>query len=87
MLYADHVFGSTRYPQILIVSKMVFISPELGLAGDHQQINASLAVQVCRAWLQEKGKVNGKCISHMQGCTLRTRCWVLPLICSRGSKL
>ena len=62
--------------------KWSFYLPELGLPGDHQQINASLAVQVCRAWLQEVGrwdKMNGKCNSLMRSCSLSIRCWVLPL--------
>ena len=29
--------------------------PELGLAGDHQRLNATLAAQVCRTWLRETG--------------------------------
>lgn len=36
--------------------------PVLGVAGDHQMYNASLAIQACRSWLQEMGrwgKVNG----------------------------
>ena len=30
----------------------------LGLAGEHQKINASLAAQACRAWLRGMGKVD-----------------------------
>lgn len=29
--------------------------PELGLAGDHQRLNATLSAQVCRRWLKETG--------------------------------
>ena len=33
------------------------ISPlYLGLAGEHQKLNASLAVQACQAWLQQAEK-------------------------------
>ena len=31
----------------------------LGLAGDHQKVNASLALQVCRSWLEQTGKWTG----------------------------
>ena len=32
---------------------------KLGLAGLHQQANASLAAQVCREWLHNEGKWTG----------------------------
>lgn len=36
----------------------------LGLAGDHQKLNASLAAQVCRSWLQQMhGQTEGKVCS------------------------
>eukprot|EP00058_Branchiostoma_floridae_P004148 XP_002589636.1 hypothetical protein BRAFLDRAFT_128960 [Branchiostoma floridae] len=37
----------------------------LGLPGDHQRINATLALQLCHTWLQRRGETQGQGLSSM----------------------
>ena len=64
-----HALSTLPPSQVDHSQNLPLISPELGLLGEHHQINASLSVQVCRAWLQEKGKwnrMNSKCMLDVQ---------------------
>ena len=48
----------------------------IAIPGDHQQINASLAAQVCKAWLQEKKmwrKMNGKNMHNVRWIQLHKK--------------
>ncbi len=39
---------------------------EVGLAGEHQHINASLALQLCKTWMEEKDRgVIFECEYHL----------------------
>ena len=35
---------------------IILLLSVVGIPGDHQLMNASLAVQMCRVWLQERGQ-------------------------------
>ena len=52
----------------VVANSFNFFSLELGLEGEHQKENASLAVQLCRVWFQQKNSCEIFFFFYLKNC-------------------